>query len=116
MMYGWDYIENIFDVIEILFDPARHFLYSAIAGLLVYLLTLTILSVLGWVWEHLTSKHISTVVVYIIILSSLLLATSAALGLHYVLDYVWLAYTTPLNPPLDLVVPSESSIRLLLNI
>jgi len=93
-MYGWDYIDGILNAASWLLDPARHFLYSAILGSLVYCLTLTTLSAHGWVWEHLTHRKVSSVAVWLMILSSLLLGTSLALGLHYVLDYGWSALDT----------------------
>jgi len=104
-MTGWDYIFRALEVYEWCTDPARHFLFSAVAGSLVFFLTLTILSACGWVWERGTRKHISSAAAYIIILFCLLLAISAALGLHYLLDFGYAAYTTPLDPPLDLVIP-----------
>ena len=105
MELGWDCLERLAEWAALLNDPLTHFLLSAIAGFLVYSLTLTTLSVHGWVWERLTSRKVSTVAGYIMIFSSLLLASAVVLGLHYVVDTYCCAFLNPLNEPLDLILP-----------
>jgi len=103
---GIDYILGILDSLIWLLDPARHFLYSAILGSSVFCLTLTILSAFGWVWEHLTHRTMNSGVVWLMIISSLLVGTAFALGLHYVLDYGWAAVSLPFSgAPLELEIP-----------
>jgi len=106
MELGIDYILEWLDFFQWLFDPARHFLYSATLGSLVWLLTLTISSAVGWTWEHVTGKRVSSGVVYSMIISCLLVGTSAALALHYYLDFGWSALDLPFNSlPMELELP-----------
>ena len=106
MELGIDYLEVILERIIWLLDPARHFLYSAILGSLVFLLTLIMQSAVGWVWEHLTHRTVSTGVVWLMLLSSLLVGSFSALRLHYYLDFGWSAVSLPFNSlPLELNVP-----------
>ena len=111
-MDGWDYIDNILDFIRRIFDawawlcdPARHLLLSAIAGSLAFFLMLIILSAVGFFWERLTRRKVSSAAAYIMLLSCLLVGAALGLRIHYWLDFLWLAYITPLNPPLELKIP-----------
>lgn len=104
--FGIDHILRILETIIWLLDPARHLLYSAILGLSAFCLMLTILSVFGWVWEHLTHKTANSGVVFIMIVLSLLFGTVLALYVHYLLDYGWGAWSLPFDSsPMNLVIP-----------
>jgi len=108
MELGIDYWLEILDKIQWLLDPARHWLYSAILGSLVFSLTLIILFVFGLIWERLTHREMSTDAVWYMIISSLLVGASAALGLHYCLDFGWSALDLPFNSlPLELNIPEH---------
>ena len=93
------------NAIDWLIDPAQHFLLAFTAGALVYLLTSTMSFVLLSAWGIGTRKQTSSAVVYGIHICCLLLGVSAALLSHYLLDYGWQLYSTPLYPGLDLVMP-----------
>lgn len=93
-------VEKIDFLISFAVDPFKRFLVSLVWGLLVYLFTLTLLSVLSFVLKTLANR---VSVPYYIRLSSRLAGGYSGLALYFVLLYGSIWWHTPLDPPLELV-------------
>lgn len=97
LMWFWD----LFDW---LIDPAGHFVWAFCLGVWVWRSTSTIRFAPWWVKAFGRPSKAYTAAVFITIFCRVLLALSLAFLSHYLLDYGWLQYTKPLDPPLDLKV------------
>lgn len=89
-------------LVRILEDWSMHFLLAFLVGFSVYLLTRTILSAGLPIILRLTRGRGSWAVGFIMDISPVLLALSLGLLSHFILDYGYLLWVTPLNPSLDL--------------
>ena len=93
----WD---QFFVVTNLLKDSGLHFLFSGLAGLLEFLLIVTISSAAYRLWSG--SASANTAVRYSILGLGLVCAFLAAFTAHCYLDG-WVSwYTTPLNEPMQL--------------
>lgn len=105
-MLGWKFVMLLLDILDWLADPSKHFLLAFLAGVLVWQLTSTISYALLRAWERGTHRQASSAVVFGMTYSCILLCIAAALLSHYGLDFLHIWYTSPLDPPLELVVPT----------
>ena len=93
-------VETIDFLISFAVNPLKRFLLSLVWGLLVYLSTLTLLSVLSFLLKTLANRVSAP---YYIRLSSRLAGGYSGLALYFILLCLSIWWHSPIDPPLELV-------------